>query len=83
MNRNNNFWQKEIILNEKYHNSRYQYVKNYTICYYSSFYSSLRDRICANGGYYRFLSKAGKNENAYHAQTTLISKSWLVYEQYT
>ena len=33
------------------------YDKIYTIGYYSGFYSSLRDEIWANGGYFEFLSK--------------------------
>ena len=33
------------------------YVKIYTIGYYSSFYSSLKDKNSANGGHFEFPSK--------------------------
>jgi ABC-type lipoprotein release transport system permease subunit len=32
-------------------------VKIYTVGYYSGFYSSLRDKILANGGHFEFSSK--------------------------
>jgi hypothetical protein len=46
-------------LTVKNHRFKYLYDKIYTICYYSGFYSSLRDKIRGNGGHIEFASKDG------------------------
>ena len=49
-----------FIVKEKYDHLKFLYNNNYTICYYSGFYSSLRDKIWANGGNFRFSSNGGE-----------------------
>ena len=51
--------QKFFVFNLFYiiHKDQFKYLYDtiYTIGYYSCFYSSLRDQICANGGHFEFL----------------------------
>ena len=55
--------QKFFVFNLFYiiHKDQFKYLYDtiYTIGYYSCFYSSLRDQICANGGHFEFCQKNG------------------------
>ena len=60
---NKNQWFKDI------------YGTIYTIGDYSGFYSSLKDKMWANGGHFEFLSKDKETDNIHHVRIKCIFKS--------
>ena len=55
-------WVKKTPVGNSFLNHSIKYKKSpiqriYTIYYYSGFYSSLKDKNCANGGHFEFSSK--------------------------